>query len=78
MKKRLLIFTAALFFAIGLTGVSIFASDDPNNPGVVVSCHQQYEGKEYSQCWKNICPEEDGKPCTFTGFVVDWCYLPSL
>ena len=77
MKKRLLIFAAALFFAIGLAGGIVFAGEDPTNP-VIISCHQTYEGRVLSQCWKNVCPEEDGKPCKLTGSMNDWCFLPNL
>jgi len=52
MKKRLLIFTAALFFAIGLIGGIVFAGKNSINP-VIITCDSMWQGRPEAWCWLN-------------------------
>jgi len=53
MKKRILIFAAAIVFATGLTGVALYAGVDPTQPNGYGTC-----SNEEGECIA-ICPGEN-------------------
>ena len=75
MKERIFICIAALaLFVGGSFGLSLFAAEDPNNPGTIIVCDQTYIGRPHAACWEN---NKNGNypPCIINGSPSSVCTI---